>query len=276
MATQTTPTSPAAWRPDITAYVPDDVIPDALILQTATVVGRIEGDEPAVRVPYVSDDGTVGFVAEGAPIPDAAQEFDEVVVHTNKVAALGKYSYETLAQPEAARMVTNSLRRSVVRKANAAYLGNAAAPTGLLNITGITDGGAVDADLDPLVDAIAGIEAAGGAATNIIASPDAWATLSKLKVTDTSAQPLIGPDVTQPGQRALLGVPVSVTPAMPAAGLLVVDRTSVIAAVSPVRLARSEDAFFANDVVAIRLTFRLGWDVMHTDRIAKLTTTVTP
>lgn len=72
MATQLTPTSPAAWRPDITAYQPDDVIPDALILTTATVVGRIEGDEPAVRVPFVADDGTVGFVAEGDPIPDAA------------------------------------------------------------------------------------------------------------------------------------------------------------------------------------------------------------
>ncbi|WP_170981326.1 phage major capsid protein, partial [Mycolicibacterium sp. CR10] len=270
MATQTTPLSPAAWRPDITAYVPDDVIPDALILTTATVVGRIEGDEPAVRVPYVSDDGTVGFIAEGQPIPDAAQEFDEVVVQTNKVAALGKYSYETLAQPEAARMVTNSLRRSVVRKANAAYLGNASGPTGLLNIAGLTDAGIIDENLDPVVDAIAGIEAAGGMATNIIAAPDAWATLSKLKVTDTSAQPLIGPDVTQPGQRALLGVPVSVTPSMPEGELIVVDRASVIAAVSQVRLARSEDAFFANDVVAIRLTFRLGWDVMHTDRVAKL------
>lgn len=271
MATQTTPLSPAGWRPDVTAYTPGDVIPDALVLTTATVVGHIEGDEPSIRVPFVADDGVVGFIAEGDPIDDAAQDFSEVVVQTNKVAALGKYSYETLAQPEAARMVTDSLRRSVVNKANAAYLGNLSAPTGLLNLA-VTDGGDITVDLDPVVDAIAGIEAAGGNATNIIASPDAWATLSKLKVTDTSAQPLIGPDVTASGQRQLLGVPVSVTNAMPTGGLLVVDRGSVIAAVSPVRLARSEDAFFANDVVAIRLTFRLGWDVMHLDRVAKLTT----
>lgn len=190
---------------------------------------------------------------------------------TNKVAALGKYSYETLAQPEAATMVTNSLRRSVVNKANAAYLGNASGPTGLLNVVGITDGGAIALDLDPVVDAIAGIEAAGGTATNIIAAPDAWASLAKLKTGVDSAQNLLGTG-TSATTRTLLDLPVLVTPAMPEGGLLVVDRTSVIAAVSPVRLARSEDAFVANDVVAIRLTFRLGWDVMHTDRIAKLTT----
>lgn len=65
-----------------------------------------------------------------------------MVVLTGKVAALGKYSFETLAQLEAARMVVDSLSRSVVRKANAAYLGNVEAapgPTGLLNTTGIID-----------------------------------------------------------------------------------------------------------------------------------------
>jgi hypothetical protein len=77
MTVETTPTSPAAWRPDITAYVPSDVVPDALILQCTNVVGRIEGDEPAVSVPFVADDGTVGFVAEGAEIPDANQAFSE-------------------------------------------------------------------------------------------------------------------------------------------------------------------------------------------------------
>lgn len=30
MATKTTPTSPKAWAPDLTAFVPTDVVPDAL------------------------------------------------------------------------------------------------------------------------------------------------------------------------------------------------------------------------------------------------------
>jgi HK97 family phage major capsid protein len=273
MATKTTPTSPKAWAPDLTAFVPDDVIPDALILSTANVVGQIEGDEPAIRVPYVADDGVVGFIAEGAEIPDANQEFDEVVVLTGKVAALGKYSFETLQQPEAARMVVDSLSRNVVKKANAAYLGSLEAepgPTGLLHSVGITDGGEVEDDLDPLIDAIASIEDDGGTATHIVASPTAWASLSKLKRATDSNESLVGAGVVA-ATRALLGLPVLVTPAMPDGSLLVSDKSAIIGAQSPVRLARSDDAYFSSDAIGVRVTWRLGWRVMHSARVAKLT-----
>ncbi|MHA7652958.1 phage major capsid protein [Mycobacterium sp. ML4] len=254
--------------------MPGDVIPDALILNTATVVGQIEGDEPAIRVPFVADDGVVGFVAEGAEIPDADQDFDEVVVLTGKVAALGKYSFETLAQPEAARMVVESLSRSVVTKANAAYLGNldaAPGPTGLLNTPGIIDFETpIGDDLDQLVDAVSFIELDGGSATHIIANPTAWATLSKLKRGADSNEALLGAG-TAAGERALLGLPVLVTPAMPAGSLVVVDKTAVIGAQSPVRVARSDDAYFSSDSIGVRVTWRLGWKVMHSTRVAKLT-----
>lgn len=274
MAIHTTPTSPKAWAPDQTAFVPTDVVPDALILNTANVVGQIEGDEPAIRVPFVADDGVVGFVAEGAEIPDANQEFDEVVVLTGKVAALGKYSYETLAQPEAARMVVDSLARSVVTKANAAYLGNleaAPGPTGLLNAPGIIDFETpMEDDLDQLVDAISFIELDGGTATHIIANPLAWAALSKLKRATDSNESLVGAG-TVAAERALLGLPVLVTPAMPAGSLLVTDRSAIIGAQSPLRLARSDDAYFSSDSIGVRVTWRLGWKVMHATRVAKLT-----
>ncbi|MGP4054285.1 phage major capsid protein [Mycobacterium sp. 4D054] len=278
MAIKTTPTSPKAWAPDLTAFVPADVVPDALILNTATVVGQIEGDEPAIRVPFVSDDGVVGFVAEGAEIPDANQEFDEVVVLTGKVAALGKYSYETLQQEQAARMVVDSLSRSVVTKANAAYLGNAVdgpGPVGLLNAAGIVDGGAVAGDLDAVVDAVAGIEADGGTATHIIAAPDAWASLSKLKRATDSNESLVGAG-TVAATRALLGLPVLVTPAMPAGALLVSDQSAIIGAQSQVRLARSDDAYFSSDSIGVRVTWRLGWKVMNAARVAKLTIAAAP
>lgn len=273
MATQTTPTSPAAWRPDVTEYLPGDVIPTALILTHATVAGSIEGDEPAVRVPFVADDGTAAIVAEGAEIADGNQDFDEAVVQTVKVAQLGKYSFETLQQPEAARLVEESLQRSVTRKANRAFLANASGPSGLLNTAGIINAGAIEGNLDALVDAFATIEGNDGTATNIIASPDAWASVSKLKASDTSNQSLVGAG-TEAATRSLLNVPVTVSSAMPTGGILVVDRSAIVAAVGAVRLARSEDAFFTSDVIALRATFRLGWDVMRANRIAKLTTIV--
>ncbi|OKH86038.1 hypothetical protein EB75_09625 [Mycobacterium sp. ST-F2] len=269
MATQTTPTSPAAWRPDITEYLPGDAIPEALILTHAIVAGAIEGDEPAVRVPFVADDGAAAIVAEGANIAESDQGYDEAIVQTVKVAKLTKHSYETLAQPEAARLIIDSLTRSVTRKANAAFLGNASGPTGLLNYAGITDGGVIGDSLDTLIDAIADIETAGGTATNIIAAPDAWASLSKLKDEDTSNRSLIGAG-TESATRSLLSVPVTVTPDMTAGKLLVIDRNDIVAAVSKVRVDRSDQAFFSSDSIAVRVIFRLGWDVMHPNRLARL------
>lgn len=272
MATQTTPTSPKAWAPDQTVYVAGDVIPDATILHAATMVGKIEGDEPAVRVPFVLDDGDAAFTAEGTVIGDANQQFSETVVKTHKVSAVGKYSYETLQQPEAANLVVDSLSRSIVRYANAAFLGNADDPTGLLNDTNIIDGGIIEANLDPVVDAIAGIEASYGQASTIIAAPDAWASLSKLKTGTDFNSALLGAGV-EAGQRQLLGLPVLVTPAMTSGSVLVLDRNAVIGASSGIRLARSEDAFFTADVVAVRVTWRLGWAVMRPERVVKLAVT---
>jgi len=62
-----------------------------------------------------------------------------------------------------------------------------------------------------------------------------------------------------------------VSNAAPDGNLLILDRRSVIAASGPIRLARSEDAFFTSGVIAIRVTWRFGWQVMHPKRIVKLT-----
>jgi hypothetical protein len=101
-------------------------------------------------------------------------------LHTYTVSALGKFSRESLAQPNAAQLILASMRRSVVTKADLAFIANATAPTGLLNVAGITAGGTVGANLDTLIDAAAGIEADGGTATDLIAALDLWAALSKM------------------------------------------------------------------------------------------------
>ena len=59
-----------AWAPDIVTFPAADVVPDLLLLQCSTVAGAIQGDEPALRVPYIDDD-TATFVAEGAEIDRA-------------------------------------------------------------------------------------------------------------------------------------------------------------------------------------------------------------
>lgn len=260
MATETTKTSAKAWSPDITAFAPSEAIPDALVLQTSTVVGRIEGDEPAVRVAYV-DDADADFVAEGAEIPEDDPALSEVLVHTGKVAQLVRLSREQYAQAQTPQMLAESVRRAVTKRANLAYIAQAAPtapavtpPAGLVNVAGIEEGDAVASDLDALVDLIATLESNGATPSHILVDPIAWASLRKFKTGTGSAQTLLGAGTTD-ATKSLLDLPVMVTSALASGTGLVIDRSAIVSAVGDVQLATSSDVYFASDSIGIRCTF---------------------
>lgn len=267
----TTPQTPDAWSPDRYGFAAEDAIPDALVLTTSSVLGTLEGDEPAIRLPYVAADPEPGFVDEGEEIPEAVPDLAEAVVVTRKVATLGRYSREQLAQPRAAEMILRSMRRGVIASADTAYLSNTDGPlVGLLHTPGMNDAGELGTDLDALAAAVAAVEDAGGRAAAIVASPVAWATLATLKTAEGSNQALLGAG-TEAGVRRILGVDVRTSSAMPDDQLLVIDRDAIVSAAGEVYLDRSEHAYFGRDSVGVRATFRFGWSVMRPDRIAKVT-----
>lgn len=278
MATETTVTSARAWAPDVTTFAAADVIPDALILQASTVSGSIEGDDPALRVAYV-DDAAAEFVAEADPIPEANPALNEVTVYTGKVSQLVRLSNEQYRQAGTAGTLSQSVRRAVITRANQAFLTQAAPtspavtpPAGLLNATGIEDGGAVADDLDALVDLFATIEANGGQVSHLIMAPDAWASLRKFKTGTGSAAGLLGAG-TEDATRMLLDAPVIVSSAMTDGTGLAIDRGAVVSAVGPVRVATSEHAYFSSDSVGLRCTWRIGWNLVRPDRVGKFTVT---
>lgn len=276
MATETTGTSAQAWSPDLSSVAPRDAIPNALILQTSTVAGQVEGDAPAVRVMYV-DDAAAGFVAEGAAIPEAAPDLAETLVYTGKVSQLLRLSREQFVQPNAQALLSESVARAVTKAADVAYVAQAAPtspavtpPAGLLNVTGIEDGGDVDASLDALVDLMATIADNGGTPSHIVVSPTAWAELRKFKTATGSNMSLIGAG-THDAERFLLDVPVLVNAAVPTGTGLVIDKTAVVSAVGPVQVQQSEHAFFANDSIGLRCVWRFGQALVHPDRVGKFT-----
>lgn len=278
MATETTKTSAKAWSPDITAFAPSEAIPEALVLQTSTVVGRIEGDEPAVRVAYV-DDADADFVAEGAEIPEDDPALSEVLVHTGKVAQLVRLSREQYAQAQTPQMLAESVRRAVTKRANLAYIAQAAPtspavtpPAGLVNVAGIEEGDAVASDLDALVDLIATLESNGATPSHILVDPIAWASLRKFKTGTGSAQTLLGAGTTD-ATKSLLDLPVIVTSALAGGTGLVIDRSAIVSAVGDVQLATSSDVYFASDSIGIRCTFRFGANVVRPERIGSFTVT---
>lgn len=278
MATETTSTSAKAWAPDVPGIAPTEAVPDALILATSTVAGQVEGDAPSVRVQYVDDD-TAGFVPEGDPIPEGDPDLAEVLVFTGKVAKLVRLSREQWVQDNASGLLSESVRRVVTKAANAAYIAQAAPtppavtpPAGLLNVTGITDGGAIAANLDGLIDLQAAIGDLEGNPTHLVLSHSAWGSLRKFKDESTSERNLLGAG-TEDTVPSLLNIPVLVSSAVPANTGLMIDRTAVVSAVGDVMVAQSEHAYFTSDSIGLRCTWRFGANLVHPERIGKFTVT---
>ncbi|YAL82850.1 phage major capsid protein [Dermacoccaceae bacterium W4C1] len=265
----TTPTSAAAWRPDtIAPFNADDLVGDALIVQTASFCGTVEGDAPVVRVPFVSEDPDVSFVAEAAEITAAQPTLAEVLIATRKLATLVRVSREQITFPDAANRIAKSMQRAIVKQADVAYLTDPTA--GLLNIEDVENAGTLGSDLFALTDAVGAIEADGGQATHVLVNPLDWAALAKIPAATGSNASLLGDAAAAPA-RQLLGLPVLTSAAVTAGTALVLDKSQVAAAYGQVQLARSEDAFFSSDSIGVRATWRIGWNVVRPARLRTLT-----
>lgn len=282
MATITTVSHANArgWAPDLSAFPAIEVIPEALVLQTSTVAGEIEGDQPVIPVIYI-DDANAGFIPEGSLLTPDDPGLAVVPVASGKVGQLVKISREQWIQDGAADQLSYSVRRAVTKAANIAYLGQPA-PTppqispaaGLLNVAGITEAAdEITTNLDPLVDLFAALESAGADPTHIVLDPIGWAALRKLKTATDSNAALLGVGTTDTSRR-LLDVPVLVTPAMPANTGLVIDKTAVVSAVGQLLVATSEHTFFDSDAVALRCTFRFGQNVVKPERLGTFSVAV--
>lgn len=277
MATLTTPYSAGAHRPDLYTYAPGDTVPNAAILQATTVSGEIDGDAPSVRVAYVNDDDAQ-FTAEGAEIPEADPQLAEVLVHTAKITQLVRVSNEQWGQVQTAGQLAQSVARAVTRRADRAFLAEAApaspavAPVaGLGNTVGLVDGGAVTGNLDALIDLIAELEEKLATPSHIIVSPTTWAALRRLKVGGQGVnESLLGAGTTD-AQPMLLSLPVLTNIAVPSGAGFVVDQSAIVSAVGPVRVANSEHQYFSSDSVALRATWRIGHAVVRPERIGKFT-----
>lgn len=271
--TLTTATADYPWRPDSVFFSPPDVVPDALLLQCSTVAGSIEGDTPSVRVAYVTDAESAGYVSEAAEISSDEPDLDEVVLHSKRIARLVTLSTQQYRQEQTATQVSQSVARDIIQKADNAFLGDAVGQpsTGLLNVSGVVDGGEVTDNLDALVDLIAELENNGAHPSSIIVDPKTWASLRKLKVGgDQLNASLLGAGVTD-AVPMLLSLPVLRSRWLPANTGLVADRSQIVSAVGPVEVAVSEHAAFTSHAVVLRATWAVGWAVVRPDRLGRFT-----
>jgi len=276
MATETTVTSAKAWAADITALAPDELVPDALILDCATYYGTIEGDAPAIRVAFV-DDAAASIVPEGGAIAESVPGLSEILVYTSKIAQLVRLSREQLTAADASSRLASSVERALTRKADQVFLTQPAPtapdtipPAGLLHIPGTIAGDPISTDLDPLIDLMATLEANGSQPSTILCAPTTWAALRKLKTATGSNANLLGAGTTD-STRALLDVPVRISAALPAGSGIIIDKTAIAAALGNINIAWSDDVYFTSDSIGLRATWRFGANCVHPDRIGTFT-----
>ncbi|MHC9295627.1 phage major capsid protein [Mycobacterium sp. LTG2003] len=277
MTTVTTTGSPKAWGLDVLGVKPEQVIPEALILQITSKAGFVEGDSPAVRVPAIRiDPDDIGFVPEGQNIDEADPELAELVLHTGKIAHLIKVSREQIAQPEALTTILQGQKRALIAKADKAMLQTAAPvapatypPAGLL--AHAQDAGPVGTNLDALIDAETLVTSLpGGVATHVLASPNSYAYVRKLRKGTGSNENLLGAG-TESGPKTVLGLPALITSAMPDNKIAVIDKGQILSAYGDVMVARSDEFYFDSDNVALRATFRFGVGLLDPQAVQVLT-----
>ena len=234
-----------------------------------------------VKVAYVDDDAA-DFVAEGSTVPEAQPDLAEATIHTAKVCQLLRVTSEQYRQPNTPAQLAQSVARSVTRRADLAFLSEAAptapavAPTaGLLNTTGIVDGGAVSASLDALVDLVATLQVNLANPTHIVVGPLGWAELRKLKQSASANNVSLLGAGTSDAQQLLLGLPVIVSNAIDDNAGLVIDRSAVVSAVGSVQVATSTDVYFTADSIGYRVTWRIGHAVPRPNRVGKFTVATT-
>ncbi len=264
MTARTTTTSAFAWRPDEQFFAANEVVDTALIMQTSTIAGAIEGDQPVVRCAYV-DDAEADYAAEAATINESDPALAEVEVQTKKIAQLIKISNEQYRQEQTATQLSQSVSRALIKKADSDYVTSVSNPVGLANIAGTVEAGSVVVanGLDTLVDLIATLESNGAMPSHVVLDPLGWAAIRKIKTDSTdSNQSLLGAG-TSDAQRMLLGLPVIVNRFVGPFSGVVLDRNAVVSAVGPVSVATSEHQYFNSDSVALRATWRIGWNIVR-------------
>ena len=250
----------------------EEVVPEALLFKITSVLGEVEGDAPRVKIPYIKTDPEVGFVPEGGEISTDEPELDEVEINTGKLAVISTVTNEAAAHKTATDMISQSMRRAIVRKADMALFGNSgASPTGLANLPDIQSGFNLDGQsFDAIAEAIVALQSEDANPSHIVTSPAVWGNLLNLKAAKDSNTPLVGSPSQAVGS-SLFGIPLIVSTAVPQGKLFVLDQAQILSVASDIRANSSEGAYFSHDITAYRATWRIGWAMVHPERLAMVT-----
>lgn len=270
MPTMTTNNAPKAWLPDTTGE---------LIVQPLThesVAIQAIGSPPILapartngyRVPMVTDDPAVAWVAEGEEIGESELGQDEEYDVFHKIGGLTTITREMAddSNPDIANQVGLGLARSIAQGLDAAFFGargasNVKPPRGLQDIAGVsaivTD--KAWSDLDLFNQVILEAEGRGCTFASFVANPTTALVLMKLRKSAGSNEPLLQPDPTKPATRLIAGVPLLVSPYVETNvvwGVPTGGRVQIVVR-EDVMVESDKSVHFTSDKIVVKATARL-------------------
>ena len=275
MATQTTATFPTLQQTEIQSLLVQPLESESVFLASGPKI--IDTNGP-IRIPRIASGLTVGFVGEGAQIPESSVGLDEVSMLPSTLKSLKVISRVTseVLRSSAQSLDTILKQRLATDTAKALdvalFTGNGNANTikGLLNQTGVATGVLDATKTDSLLDGI-GIARANEVKPNRwFLSPADYLAIRKIK--DTSGKYILQPDLTATGQEVLFGVPVTVTAQIPTGKAALVDMSLVAVArdMSP-SITVDSSRYFDTDEVALRVVCRYDLALLQPKAVTILT-----
>jgi len=235
---------------------------------TLPVILSMEGIDKQVN-------SKLGKAFEGIGKKEA--DVDELVVQPKALKTLTIASNELVADsdPSALQLLGQGIVRDMQVRLDSAYFGNTVAngPSGIQSVTGVQTvaAGTSITNLDPFAEAISKAELVGASDLTFVAHPDVLLTLSKLKSGTGFNTPLLGVDATSPTKRSILGVPITWSPAIPAADIWAIPQSKVFVVISSgTTLVTDSSAYFSSDRTAVRCTMRVGFAWPHPAALVKI------
>lgn len=277
MATETTATNTALLQSQVANILVQPLEAASIVLSSGVRVFDTAGP---LRIPKLTAGASVGFVAEGAAIPEADVSFGEVslmpstlkslkvlIRFTNELLRQSVLGLDAVLRQRLVTDVSNALDTALLTGA-----GTSNTIKGLINQTGVQTGTLNTADADSLLDAVALASAANVTPNRWFISGADFIALRKLKEATGSKKYLLESDVTSGPTYRLFGIPVTVTNKL-ATGKAVLADTSQIAVARDIAptVKLLDQTFATTDEQAIRVVTRYDIGLLHPEAVIVLT-----
>lgn len=277
MATESTATNTALLQSQVANILVQPLEAASIVLSSGVRVFDTAGP---LRIPKLTAGASVGFVAEGASIPEADVSFGEVslmpstlkslkvlIRFTNELLRQSVLGLDAVLRQRLVTDVSNALDTALLTGA-----GTSNTIKGLINQTGVQTGTLNTADADSLLDAVALASAANVTPNRWFISGADFIALRKLKEATGSKKYLLESDVTSGPTYRLFGIPVTVTNKL-ATGKAVLADTSQIAVARDIAptVKLLDQTFATTDEQAIRVVTRYDIGLLHPEAVIVLT-----